>query len=674
MKKFKPFLAAALFFIAAQVSGINVHISGTVTADSTGVPIPNHEVTIFADSSDPSGFFYTNTVHTNQSGFYEVNVENVPDNGIATIFYVRTFDCMQVLHQDTALSTNTPITVNFVICPPAPQDCEANFTATPDSNTYLTWHFLDVSTYTGSITSRVWTFGDGSGATGNIDPHHTYEHSGVYHVCLTITTSTGCTSDHCQEIQVGSNGGGCQAYFTYEEDSLNTERTYHFFNQSTGNPTSLLWNFGDSASGMNNISTTHDPTHIFSANGVYHVCLTITGDSCQSTWCDTIEVEGNQVNCVSHFSWERTFLTVAFNGHSDDPYPMTYTWHMGDSAQTILTGQNVTFTYLHNGSYTVSLVTTDTTGCTYSSSQTIWVSSTCDVWGMVLLNNTYADHGTVQLLKMENGVITVIDTKEIQDSSGMFQFGIIGPGEYYLKAELSPNSMYYGQFVPTYFEHSATFAEADLIHLGEVQNPYHIHMVPVGILAPGQGTITGIITQGNKMNGSGSPVPNVEVMIMDENNQPLGFTFTDASGQFSFADIAFGSYIIYPDQAGMLTTPAHVTLDDMHKVLNLPFSMTGSNIVFGINDKLPSGISRISEAYPNPAKGNTNLTIVTVRDVTVTISIFNPIGQSMSMAGYNLLKGENHIQLNLQNLNSGNCFIRITSSEGGSVVKKVNIY
>ena len=674
MKKLNTLLAVLLLFVAAQVSGMTVHISGTVTSDSNGTPIPNHEVTVFADSSDPSGFIYSNTVHTNQSGFYEVNIENVPTNGIFSTFFVRTFDCMNLLHQETVYSDTTFHTVNFVICPPGPQDCDAEFTATPDSNNNLTWHFFDVSTFTGSITSRVWTFGDGSGATGNIDPHHTYAQAGVYHVCLTITTSTGCTSDHCQEIMVGSNGGGCQAYFTYEEDSLNTELSYHFFNQSTGNPTSLLWNFGDPASGIHNTATTGDPHHTFSGPGVYNVCLTITGDSCQSTWCDSIEVGNNQVNCASHFSWERTFLTVAFQGHTEDPYPMTYTWHMGDSAQTILTGQNVTFTYPHNGSYTVTLVTVDSTGCTYESHQTIWVSSTCDIWGMVIIENSFADHGTVQLLKMENGVITVIDTKQIQDSSGMYQFGIIGPGDYYLKAELSPNSIYYGQYVPTYFEHSATFAEADLIHLGEVQNPYNIHMVHIGSLAPGQGTINGIITQGNKMNGKGSPVPNVEVMIMDQNNLPLGFTFTDANGQFSFADIAFGSYTIYPDQAGMLTMPAHVTLDGTHTVLNLPFTMTGSNIVFGINDNLPSGISRISEVFPNPAKDNTNITIVAVKDVTVTIALFNPVGQNISTTVHFLIKGENRIQLNLENLNSGSCFIRITSAEGGSVVKKVNIY
>ncbi len=50
------------------------------------------------------------------------------------------------------------------------------------------------------------------------------------------------------------------------------------------------WNFGDSNSGANNTSTAQNPTHQFSACGIYNVCTTVTGTGCTSTICNTVTV------------------------------------------------------------------------------------------------------------------------------------------------------------------------------------------------------------------------------------------------------------------------------------------------------------------------------------------------------------------------------------------------
>ena len=46
-----------------------------------------------------------------------------------------------------------------------------------------------------------WDFGDGaSDSTAN--PQHVYTQSGTYTVCLTVSNASGCTSTHCESVQV----------------------------------------------------------------------------------------------------------------------------------------------------------------------------------------------------------------------------------------------------------------------------------------------------------------------------------------------------------------------------------------------------------------------------------------------------------------------------------------
>ena len=67
----------------------------------------------------------------------------------------------------------------------------ASFTGTPTSGKVpLTVSFTDAST--GTITSRLWDFGDGTTSTAN-NPSHTYTSTGGFTVTLTVTGATDLT-------------------------------------------------------------------------------------------------------------------------------------------------------------------------------------------------------------------------------------------------------------------------------------------------------------------------------------------------------------------------------------------------------------------------------------------------------------------------------------------------
>ena len=132
------------------------------------------------------------------------------------------------------------------------------------------------------IMSWAWDFGDGN--TSNIqDPMHIYSQAGVYTVCLTITTQSGCTDMYCFSIPVAS-AGGCNAVFTY---NVNPSGSVVFSNQSTGAaPFTYMWDLGDGTT-----SNQQDPQHLYATGGVYYVCMTVTdATGCMDMICDTVSV------------------------------------------------------------------------------------------------------------------------------------------------------------------------------------------------------------------------------------------------------------------------------------------------------------------------------------------------------------------------------------------------
>ena len=298
----------------------------------SGAPIVNHAVTI--QTLPTSGFFIHDVVYTSETGFYidtlTYNTGEASDR--ITIF---TFDCNQHRLSDTLpIGISNEIIVNFLIC----VECHAMYSSVPDTGNPMNLHFYDQSNGN-NIASWFWNFGDGT--TSDLrNPVHLYVQPRKYQVCLTVRSSDStCSSEYCDSIRINGNGG-CQAQFTWYADSVTGTNSVQFRDLSIG-ASNWLWNFGDSLSGVNNISLLQNPIHIFTGSGPYHVCLTIGNQAgtCNGTWCLDITPGGN-VGCTSYFTFSQNALNVAFQGYLVKNLPATYTWSFGDG--TGGTGQNVT--------------------------------------------------------------------------------------------------------------------------------------------------------------------------------------------------------------------------------------------------------------------------------------------------------------------------------------------
>lgn len=199
--------------------------------------------------------------------------------------------------------------------------CYANFGYYPDSSSSNV-DFYDFSSSADSIVSWGWNFGDNTGSLSQ-NPSHTYSTSGIYNVCLTITTANGCSNTYCYDIYVNGNNinNTCSAFFS----SAGAFGFHNFTDISTttvGAITSWSWDFGDNSA----LDTAQNPSHYYSVAGTYYVCLTITTDSgCTSSYCGVLNNQVQSTLVVDTISNLTQTLTTMLFGSCVNVSNLTYT-------------------------------------------------------------------------------------------------------------------------------------------------------------------------------------------------------------------------------------------------------------------------------------------------------------------------------------------------------------
>jgi len=157
----------------------------------------------------------------------------------------------------------------------------ADFSAAPVSGQMpLTVQFTDRSG--GNPNSWDWDFGDG-GSSSLQNPSHTYTFPGIFGVRLTVRSTVGSDTEYRKQvITVTERVQAPNALFTASSLSGTAPHPAQFTDQSTGNPTSWAWSFGDGST-----SSASSPAHTFTAPGTYLVRLTVANsggtDSSQQT-------------------------------------------------------------------------------------------------------------------------------------------------------------------------------------------------------------------------------------------------------------------------------------------------------------------------------------------------------------------------------------------------------
>ena len=87
-----------------------------------------------------------------------------------------------------------------------------------------------------------------------------------------------------------ARAGQPAASFTWSPASPTSGNEVSFTDTSTENPTSWLWNFGDSTGGSLNTSTAPNPFFTYNNAGIYTVTLTVSNNDGQSTTTHVLTV------------------------------------------------------------------------------------------------------------------------------------------------------------------------------------------------------------------------------------------------------------------------------------------------------------------------------------------------------------------------------------------------
>ncbi|MCG3164529.1 MAG: hypothetical protein POELPBGB_00283 [Bacteroidia bacterium] len=257
----------------------------------------------------------------------------------------------------TDTDTETKVDYIEVFAPPV-----ANFSADDTQGCFpLPVQFTDLSVPGSSpISSWIWDFGDGTVSTDQ-NPTHTYPNSGSFNVTLLLTDANGCFTQLTVNNYISVGSAFPTVAFTADPlFSCDVPQLVSFTNTSSGSGAlTYAWDFGDGGT-----STAANPTHSYTAGGVYTVSLTATdpiGCAATATQTDYITV----VETVNvDFSVPNTNVCANAPVNFTDltsPPPATWLWNFGDGQTS--TDQNPSHVYTTPGTYSVRLIASYTGNC-----------------------------------------------------------------------------------------------------------------------------------------------------------------------------------------------------------------------------------------------------------------------------------------------------------------------
>jgi len=210
-----------------------------------------------------------------------------------------------------------------------------------------------------------WNFGDGSPLVNTQSPSYTYLAAGTYTATLVAFNVFGCTDTLSQVVTVLP-----QPQAGFASSTVCANQAIMFTDTSSGTPSQWSWDFGDGSP----IDNTQNPPHNYLLGGTYQITL-IVGNV--AGCADTLQ-QNVTVGTVPFPAFTATAVCLgnitAFTDLTTDPTPIgSYYWDFGDGNNSFQ--QNPNYIYQNPGTYTITLVVTNTSGCDSTITGTVTVGA-----------------------------------------------------------------------------------------------------------------------------------------------------------------------------------------------------------------------------------------------------------------------------------------------------------
>lgn len=555
------------------------------------------------------------------------------------------------------------------------------------------------------LTSYTINWGDNSPLTyagNNSNKTHTYNTSGTYTVTMYSTVTDSINNVTCHDTATNNitvtTSLNCNNVNAAGYAWTNGTSWVTFINNSTpfaGPKLSVNYtiHWGDGSNPTNTTSRSNQ-LHNYSSGGNYWITLIVSvhdsnnNITCVDSLIDSVSINGsgtlncNTVNAAFNKLVSGSSVTI-FNTSTPNPgsgITASYKYHWGDGNTTTRSNNALlAHTYAVNGTYTVKLVATYTSGnvtCKDSTSDSVTINVTPPnfISGMVLLDSTQVgptDSIMIWLITFDSStnLLTAVDSQRRHAYQPYYHFTNKPAGQYRTKAAMMNGQTSGTGYVPTYHDSSLLWSNATVIsHTGTITGSRYIYM-RIGTVTSGPGFVGGNVTQGaNK--GTANGIPGMTIFLLDNNNNPVTYAVTDANGDYSFSNLPVGSYKVHPEDLNYATTAASFNITQSqtaHIDVNFERSNSQKTIV-----PITSGISNINNnqlvfsAYPNPATDVININWSKLSDEIADVTITDISGKKVFSAE---VKMDTNAAINISTIQSGFYFLNIATESGSNTQK-----
>lgn len=471
-----------------------------------------------------------------------------------------------------------------------------------------------------------------------------------------------------------SCGNVCPVNWYFTQVPGTSQYTYGHTGTNSNNVT---WAFYDPNTNQTTFINNNSGTYTCNSSGSYQVCFQI--DNCPQQ-CSTIVVT-NQGPCnFAAGGYDMGGGNFSFYHQYGNNFS-SIAWDFGDGSTS--TQNFPTHQYTAPGTYTVCVVIDNCPPVCFNVTVPIGCNSGGTICGVITAGNNIGTPATVYLIDLNGQNLTAVQTSGT-NPNGAYCFSGVPSGTYLLKAALTPNSPDYSNYLPTYYDGHLFWYDvvndSDFIYVN-----CDTHLVNFGLIAGvnpgGPGFIGGSVLSGANLidNGGqgdegetgneygteafGDPVPDVSILLLDGNGNPVTHTATDANGDFNFTNLALGSYEVHPEVAGLTTYPQYVTLTSLDPgYLGNQFYLN-STYIAGTEDE--STAFEALRVFPNPATDVVWVNFSSQQHIELNLDVLDMRGAVIRTQQFQSDAGAHTYLVTVSDLASGIYLLKLTDKISG---------
>ncbi|MBU2651774.1 MAG: PKD domain-containing protein [Bacteroidetes bacterium] len=384
-----------------------------------------------------------------------------------------------------------------------------------------------------------------------------------------------------------------------------------------------------------------------------------------------------QANFVAVKDSAGTLLYI-FTDNSVGENIRTWEWDFGDNSP-VSHEQNPQHSYAEPGVYNVSLtISNKITHDDFYDVSTI----TKDVLvverdyyhlgGHAKIGGFPIDIGSAYLYKFDSADNLIPLDTAIIDTLGYYFFAQILEGKYITRVQIQGQSVYYDNYLPTYYGDKLNWESAEVINLFSTNWECDINLIRRTDLNNGDGLIQGNIAYGSGENPEFTPAEGISIMLLDPDDICTHYIQSDLNGSFAFNALPMGTYKVHAEIPGKHTIPAIVTLDANNTNFNeLILIILSNQITFDINETGSLFIKEAGDIFPNPCTSHARIYLEGTANSSCQAMILNQTGQQVFSENIHLSAGSNQILFNTTGLPVGLYQVVLISEDNAIITQKL---